>query len=102
MLTLDNLRMAVSYARVFSDYSSIREWRAAMHPQAEHAEYHFRVRPLHGRSVVCRAGTSDLNVFYDAFFCQYHLAPRGLRPKTILDLGSNIGLTMAHYAALFP
>jgi FkbM family methyltransferase len=37
------------------------------------------------------------------FFEQVHLPPRDLEPvHSIIDLGSNIGLTMAHYANLYP
>jgi FkbM family methyltransferase len=55
-----------------------------------------------GYRVECRAGTTDAQVFTDTFVAQYHLPPPGLRPKTILDLGSNIGTTIIHYARLFP
>jgi FkbM family methyltransferase len=61
-----------------------------------------RVKALGGRTIYCRSGLSDLGVVYDTFVGQYHLPPADLRPlNTILDLGSNIGLTMAHYAARY-
>jgi FkbM family methyltransferase len=60
------------------------------------------VRPL-GVSVSLRENTSDANVLRDTFIGLYHLPPREVSdPRTILDLGSNIGLTVAHYAVLFP
>ena len=62
-----------------------------------------RLRPLGDRAIHCRSGLSDLGVVYDTFEGRYHLPPAGLEPvRTILDLGSNIGLTIAHYAALYP
>jgi FkbM family methyltransferase len=41
-----------------------------------------------------------VDVFWDTFVRQFHLTDS--RPASILDLGSNIGLTAAHYASLFP
>lgn len=62
-----------------------------------------RVRHLGGQRVWLRAGTSDAAVFEDTFVRMYHLPPpEAGTPRTILDLGSNIGLTMAHYACLYP
>ena len=62
-----------------------------------------RMKALHGGTIWCRSGLSDLGVVYDTFEGRYHLPPEDSRSvRTILDLGSNIGLTIAHYAALFP
>ena len=55
-----------------------------------------------GYPICCRIGTTDADVFYDTFVSQYHLPPHGFRPRTILDLGSNIGTTIVHYAKLYP
>ncbi|MCP5111802.1 MAG: FkbM family methyltransferase [bacterium] len=62
-----------------------------------------RVKELGGAPVWCRSGLSDLGVLYDTFVGRYHLPPEDLAPvRTILDLGSNIGLTVAHMAAVYP
>ena len=61
-----------------------------------------RVRALNGQCVYCRPGTTDLSVLYDTFCGRYHLPPADLKIRTLLDLGSNIGLTIAHYAILYP
>src|SRR3954452_929666 len=62
-----------------------------------------RVRPLGGETVWIRPGTSDASVLRDTFFDRYHVPPGGLRPvRSILDLGSNIGLTVADLAVRFP
>lgn len=57
-----------------------------------------------GRSVLLRDGTSDEAVFRDTFQGRHHLPPHwmGYQPMTVLDLGCNIGLTVAHYAHLWP
>lgn len=62
-----------------------------------------KLKPLGGRLVRCRRSYADLGVLYDTFCGAYHLPPPELHPvRTILDLGSNIGLTMAHLAVLYP
>jgi FkbM family methyltransferase len=62
-----------------------------------------RLRPLGGREVRVRPGTSDLATVWDTFAGGYHLPPPELAdPRTIWDLGANIGLTMAHFACRFP
>jgi FkbM family methyltransferase len=61
--------------------------------------------PALGRQVTLRIDGSDEQVWADTFSGLYHVPPRlpsGGWPRTILDCGSNIGLTAAHYQALFP
>lgn len=61
-----------------------------------------RLRPLAGGAVWCRPGPSDFAVLYDAFRQRYHQPPAELGvPRTILDLGSNVGFTVAQMAAAF-
>jgi len=61
------------------------------------------LRPLNGHSILARTGTSDAQVIYDTFSGQYHLPPTNIpRLAQILDLGSNIGTTIAHMAVVFP
>jgi FkbM family methyltransferase len=62
--------------------------------------------PLHGHSVSVRPGTADQYAIEDTFIPPVHLPPEhvmeGDGPRRIWDLGSNIGLTIAHFAVLFP
>jgi FkbM family methyltransferase len=62
-----------------------------------------RVRPLDGAPIALRPGTSDLSALHDTFDGRYHLPPveLGDAPR-ILDLGANIGLTAADFAATHP
>lgn len=72
-----------------------------------------------GRSVLLRVGTSDRAVLRDTFEGRHHLPPMAPReqttgarladqgampyePLTVLDLGCNIGLTVADYANRWP
>jgi FkbM family methyltransferase len=60
------------------------------------------VRSLQSRVIYLRAETSDATVAWDTFVGRYHLPPRSIEPKVIWDLGTNIGLTVAHFAARYP
>ena len=55
-----------------------------------------------GREVVLRPGTTDEQVFHETFVKRFHVPPEEIQPKTVLDLGCNIGLTVAHYEVLWP
>lgn len=59
--------------------------------------------PALGRRVALRPDTSDRQVWADTFTGLYHLPPDEMpAPRTVLDLGANIGLTAAHYQTLWP
>jgi FkbM family methyltransferase len=58
---------------------------------------------LGGHAVRVRPATSDVRVIDETFWGRYHLPPPELGvPGLVVDLGSNIGLTMSHFAYLFP
>ena len=62
-----------------------------------------RLRAAGRDTVFCRPDTTDIKIFDQVFKNRYHLPPNDIpAPRTILDLGSNIGLTLVSYAALFP
>jgi FkbM family methyltransferase len=50
--------------------------------------------------VYLRPNTTDAQVAWDTLIRRFHVPP--FVPTSILDLGSNIGLTLAHYRALYP
>ena len=90
--------------RVFADYASWRAYNRLLNTTNPTESYEtIRVRDLNDSEIFCRYGTTDVNVFDDTFFGRYHLPPEDLTPiSTIVDLGSNIGLTIAHYSVLYP
>lgn len=49
-----------------------------------------------------RDNGSDNEVWDATFNHLYHVPPVDISPKSVLDLGANIGLTAAHYAVLWP
>ena len=61
-----------------------------------------RVRAIGGRALFCRP-SQDVWTFKHTFLSRFHLPPVALREHaTILDLGSNVGYTVAHLAHVFP
>jgi FkbM family methyltransferase len=64
-----------------------------------------RLRSLDGHAVTVRPRSSDLWALREALVGRYHLPPPDVRAqdlRLIWDLGSNIGLTIAHLAARYP
>src|SRR5438067_8510299 len=55
-----------------------------------------------GREVHLRPDTTDEQVFHETFVKRFPLPPEEIRPATVLDLGCNIGLTVAHFERLWP
>ena len=100
----DALRLAYVGVRVTADRRSLRTFaRLAGTEDGARGCARLRLRPLGGHEILVRAGTSDLGTVWGTFARHYHLPPSELGdPDTIWDLGANIGLTVAHFAQLFP
>jgi FkbM family methyltransferase len=89
-LFMEHARRNISYTKL-----SVPTDAGAMVP--------LRITELGDVTIHCRSGLSDLGVVYDTFDGRFHLPPEDLGDvRTILDLGSNIGLTIAHMAAKYP
>jgi FkbM family methyltransferase len=69
-----------------------------------HAITALALRPLGARRITVRLQGSDAKVLLDAFVDRWHVPPSDAvrQPRVILDLGAAIGVTMAHYAVLYP
>lgn len=102
----DALRLTYVATRVTSDRRSLRTFHRLAHTSPSEAPASpagLRLRPLGGHQVLVRPGTSDLPTVWGTFARRYHLPPREVdKPRVIWDLGANIGLTMAHFAYVFP
>lgn len=60
------------------------------------------IKQIEYQPVFLRLGTTDYKTLISTFFEQYHLPPQNLPYNpTILDLGSNIGFTILHFAYLY-
>jgi FkbM family methyltransferase len=103
------LRHSFMAARVTSDRRSLRTYirltRIARDEDPGGRAVGLRLRPLGGRRVLVRPSTSDVDTVWGTFARGNHRPPPELagRPlRLILDLGANIGLTMADLAVRFP
>jgi FkbM family methyltransferase len=84
------------YARLRRAYGRSPVDAARVAPEALH------VRALGGLPVLCRA-SQDVWTFKHTFLAQFHLPPVTLgEHATIVDLGSNVGYTVAHLAYRHP
>lgn len=65
--------------------------------------YTLRIRQNGGKPVELRPCSSDCSCLLAVYYDQYHLPPSKLPENAlILDLGCNVGYTVAHYACLYP
>ncbi len=90
---------------VYSDEASIRTHLDLIAGRIDPSQgpVSLRVKALGDREVFCRPGTSDIRALWDSFLLGHHLPPEEAGfIQTILDLGANVGYTMAHFAVAFP
>lgn len=72
------------------------------HCQSNAAGIPVYIKPL-AQHVLLRPSTTDADVAIDTFQGLYHLPPPEAVPvRRVFDLGANIGLTVAHFAVLYP
>jgi FkbM family methyltransferase len=84
--------------RMSSDLATFR--RLALITRTDEDEVEVRLSLLGGEPVRIRPGTADVWTVLDLVPPQ-HMPPPGLSPRLVWDLGANIGLSMAHMAAVF-
>ena len=101
------LRLAYVGSRITGDLQSLRRYARLsaieVHEGRAEATVDLRLRPLEGRSVAVRPSTSDVDTVWGVFGRRYHVPPGEVGdPRLILDLGANIGLTMADFAVRYP
>ncbi|HEU4699647.1 MAG TPA: FkbM family methyltransferase [Gemmatimonadales bacterium] len=81
-------------------YLRLRSAYTRGHPSPEPLTLHLRA--VGNRPLLCR-GSQDVWTLRDTFVRQYHLPPAPLpNDAVIVDLGSNVGYTVAHLAHLHP
>lgn len=99
----------VAYAGIVGDLRSYRTYLALTRERPGHASRgaveSVRLRPLGDAVVHLRRGTTDATTVFTTFFHRFHRPPKGASIRSnpvILDLGANIGLTMADFARSYP
>jgi FkbM family methyltransferase len=90
----------------FTSASEMRQYckvATTLRTHIKHPPVTFHPACLGGNPVLCRPGTTDRVSLADLLFHHYYLPPIPLcKPRYIVDLGSNIGYTVAHFAYLYP
>jgi FkbM family methyltransferase len=107
--TRQRLLSAAIRQRILVDASSRQTFRRLEQARAngpvQRDPLALRVRALGGETVWVRPGTTDVTTLVDTFWWAYHVPPahtdRG-GVRLIWDLGSNVGFTVAHFAAICP
>lgn len=94
-------------ARIAADSTSRRRLRALRSAKlgGEGEIVKVALRPLGGIEIGLRRGTTDFDVLLSAFRDEFHLPPASIQRRhssVFLDLGANIGITMAHLAHGYP
>lgn len=98
-------RVAVAAAAFLADRESVRAFARLERGEEGGEPVAVRVRQLGGHPVHLRPDTSDSRTAWETFITRYHLPPPEVDPgsaELILDLGANIGTTMADLAVRFP
>jgi FkbM family methyltransferase len=93
-----------AFPRVFADWNSATAYvRAILSTQTLAEPVAINVKSLAGKRLLCRPATSDPWVLWDVFANQFQQLPKEIEsPRTIVDLGANVGYTAAWYAARYP
>lgn len=99
------LNSIFNYLRVFQGPKDIIRFRALYKNKLPPDEdlVSLRLKETKDHELFCRPNTTDAQVLWDTFYRKYHVPSLPL-PKNavIVDLGANVGYTMAHFAYLYP
>src|SRR4051812_12114214 len=90
-----------AYLRLAADPASLVRFRRLQYSSRSSDLVPIRLRALGGEEMRLRPGSTDADVAVEVFVHRLHLPPVP-DVRLVWDLGANIGLTMAHYAALYP
>jgi FkbM family methyltransferase len=104
MTKLNKLKSITNYLNVFSTPFDALKFRKLYHNKLNDLkEVSLRVKEAKNNLVFARPNTTDAQVLWDTFYRKYHLPPIPLRDDAIIvDLGSNVGYTIMHFAFLYP
>lgn len=92
------------FGNVFTTPQEMELYRQVLAaPRSSAPPVAFHPNCLDGAPLLCRPGASDKHALEDLLFLQVYLPPPLKHPpRTIVDLGANVGYTLAHFAHLFP
>lgn len=100
---MTKLNSIFNYLRVFRGPTDIIKFRALYKNKITSKNLvSLKLREANAQ-LFCRPNTTDAQVLWDTFYRKYHLPATTLHENAvIIDLGANVGYTMAHFAYLYP
>jgi len=105
MKFLTNIMQLIIYLKFISTLKDTLKFRKIFDGKISSDEtlIAIKVKETLNHSLYLRPNTSDAQVLLDTFYHKYHLSPIPLKKESIIiDLGANVGYTMAHFAYLHP
>lgn len=104
-IKLSKLNSVSNYFRVFQNPVEIIKFRSLYKNKVsgDKSLIALKVKETKNHKLYCRPHTTDAQVLWDTFYRKYHIPPTKLKDNAvIMDLGANVGYTMAHFAFLYP
>jgi len=103
------LLRTISYCFIFANLTSLLTFiqisRLNNKKGSKPRTARLQIRRLAGQTIIIRSHTTDARVVFSTFVRQFHVPPTNsvsTDASLIVDLGSNIGLTVADYGQIFP
>jgi len=91
-----------TYLNIFESPIDILKFKNVYNKKKKGNLVKIRVKETLDHPLYIRPNTSDAQVLWDTFFRKYHLPEKLEKDPIIVDLGANVGYTMAHFAFLYP
>lgn len=102
-MSLQKIKSFLNYCQVFRTPNDIVKFRNVYNNKTNNHLVSIRVKETKDHPIFCRPNTTDAQVLWDTFYRKYHIPTIPLKENSIImDLGSNAGYTMAHFAYLYP
>jgi len=102
-MPFQKIKSILSYYQVFQTTGDITKFRDVYKGKnKQNTLVSINVREAKN-PIFCRPNTTDAQVLWDTFYRKYHVPSIPLKEDPIIvDLGSNVGYTMTHFAYLYP
>ena len=102
-MSLQKIKSLFNYYHVFKTPSDIVKFQSIYKNKINQDLVSIRVKETREHPIFCRPNTTDAQVLWDTFYRKYHIPTIPLKENSVIvDLGSNVGYTIAHFAYLYP
>lgn len=102
MKILKKINSIQTYLNVFESPIDIIKFKKMYNKKNGDDLVSLRVKETLDHNLYVRANTTDAQVLWDTFYRKYHVPEKLEENPVIVDLGANVGYTMAHFAFLYP